>query len=784
MLTIVDLGHKPRSSCYLIELELYPHSEHKPLRILVDAPIEISDILDFVPNQIPSTLHFGSNQSQQNKTNWKLDESGKQWIIGNKRFINAPFYFTVPFQTTLIKDKSQSNAMDIDRKNSKNTNTKKRKFLSDDDPDHRLPLPSLFTQNQVLVDIVLISNHESILDPITMTDIAMQHQLKPTHKTEREEHKDNGSHIKVAMAAHCKIYATAPTKQYGKLLMKSLASSNNEYFVLNPNKRVTDSDDLLYDMDLIEECINSIITVQYNETLSVISGGELDVVCISSGLYIGSSNWILKGSAMDLSIGIVMGSCGATNRHPQSITLSPHFDIVGNIDLVLIDDLQSILLNDESANDSLQAMEKKIIETISNKGTVLMPSSSCGIAYDMLERIHAMLNKYDSSHVAIYFISSIAKESISYSSIYGEYLHPNNMRHVSEAKYPFGFQTYIAHNRLIHCTDWDNQFCFKYIKSNVSESRIIICESPSLRYGNILHLLQIFNHPKNTLILTDPHYIPHLALHPFKNDGYMNWNDKRTENEYNDTLKLQIASYPIDARLQIKELCVLLRKVCPKYAFIPNNYFNRIKQNMNKFIDINALQINQQKNQKHLPHHTSTTISPVLLEKIKNIEYFTMSRGVYHSVELNKSDKTNGSKTLYLDPLISHNLYPRVINPNHSSNMFVASVCGTVDYNTNHDKLILKNDAFVNQKCVLYKTLIGTLNINGLINHLKTQQTRCGVTKIRKTQPNVLSFNMNRDKNVQILTSDNVTNIRCNDLLDKENLTHILDLVTQHLLSF
>ena len=58
---------------------------------------------------------------------------------------------------------------------------------------------------------------------------------------------------------------------------------------------------------------------------------------------------------------------------------------------MLIDDLQSIQLNDESVSESLLNIDKKIHETITNKGTVIIPTSSIGIAYDILEQIYQSL---------------------------------------------------------------------------------------------------------------------------------------------------------------------------------------------------------------------------------------------------------------------------------------------------------------------------------------------------------------------------------------------------------
>ena len=389
--------------------------------------------------------------------------------------------------------------------------------------------------------------------------------------------------------------------------------------------------------------------------------------------------------------------------------------------------------------------------------------------------------------------------------------------------------------------------------NKLREGRVIICDSPSLRYGNVLHLLNIFNDRKNTLILTDPTFTPHLALYPFNssnmmkkvndikdmyNTHHLHLNNDDTDIQNHDfliqlnQLKLQIVSYPIDARLQIKELCVLLRKVAPKYAFIPNNYYKRILQNMNKFININSLQIN-----KHLPQNQQqqkkksppNIMSPVLLQKIKNIKYCTMSNGLYHCIDLKqegklkkkkdnnivvvvkkkKKDKNkqeekkeqkekeetetfyftkafnNGDmKTLHIDPLISQNIYPKNINPNHSNNMFIASLSGNVDYNTNRNKLILRNKQFINEKCVINKTFIGTLNVNGFINNLKQKESQYGFANIQQTNHNVITFHVNNNQKVKVLTKENITNIRSDSCLNKHHLALILDLVSKQLISF
>lgn len=446
-------------------------------------------------------------------------------------------------------------------------------------------------------------------------------------------------------------------------------------------------------------------------------------------------------------------------------------------------------------------------------GTVIIPSTSCGITYDLMERIHSTLNKYEYSDVEIVLISSMATESIALTSIFGDFLHEHNgMNHVYDAKYPFGFQTYIANGRLVHCTHWDNAFCFKHFKSNVAESKIILCESPSLRYGDILHLLQIYNHSKNALILTDPMFTAELALAPFTGSsenaklGDTGKETKSSLNEVSSTsvssslgLKLQTVWYPLDARLQIKELCVLLRKVCPKFAFIPKSYEERISQNMTTFISVNRQQLNLYRNQPKNAENPppSNLISPELLEKVRDIKYLTMDNGRYHTVRV----KAPKSKRLYLDRVIAQNVCPKKLVPNPHFDLMVSSLSGTVDYHCDNGQLVLRKRDFVNLKDVVDHSFVGNLNVSGLLKRLRAPRTPSEIFEnVRYFETNQkIVFDVGdftesgsnsegqkpRVITVEIATSPHsVTSVRCDCVVSKSLHTRLLDLVSQFLVSF
>merc|ERR1711982_5663 len=116
----------------------------------------------------------------------------------------------------------------------------------------------------------------------------------------------------------------------------------------------------------------------------------------------------------------------------------------------------------------------------------------CGIVYDFLELLYRLMNQYDLSKHPIYFISPVGKASIEYSSIFSEWLNTTYQSNVQQRRYPFLFQNLIKEHYLRSETKLSSQF----YKERFQSPCIFIIQSPNLRFGSIVRLLNDFNNTK------------------------------------------------------------------------------------------------------------------------------------------------------------------------------------------------------------------------------------------------------------------------------------------------
>ena len=105
---------------------------------------------------------------------------------------------------------------------------------------------------------------------------------------------------------------------------------------------------------------------------------------------------------------------------------------------------------------------------------------------------------------------------------------------VQNGAYPFSFQSLLENQRLHEISG----FSLSFWKDKFRKPCIMLLQTPNLRFGPVLDLINQYDHPSHTMILTDPRYPRNLALSAFPD------------------LKMKIEYCPIDLRL----------KVPPKYV--------------------------------------------------------------------------------------------------------------------------------------------------------------------------------------------------------------------------
>lgn len=108
-------------------------------------------------------------------------------------------------------------------------------------------------------------------------------------------------------------------------------------------------------------------------------------------------------------------------------------------------------------------------------------------------------------------------------------------------------------NGSLHIFSGANSKFAQVYNSNKSNPSIIFCGHPSLRFGDVIHIIKMLDqNPKNGMILIEPDYITKEVISCFPN------------------LKMKIGYCPIDLRLNQNELSHLINEIKPKNILIPN----------------------------------------------------------------------------------------------------------------------------------------------------------------------------------------------------------------------
>ena len=144
---------------------------------------------------------------------------------------------------------------------------------------------------------------------------------------------------------------------------------------------------------------------------------------------------------------------------------------------------------------------------------MLVPCFPSGVTYDLFECLSAHLESSRLSHVPLYFISPVAKQSLGFSNIFAEWLSHGKQSKVYLPDCPFVHGDLIRYERLRHFSDiYDPEFS-RHFKTPC----VVFTGHPSLRFGDAIHFLQLWGRDsRNTVIFTEPDF-PYLdALAPFQ----------------------------------------------------------------------------------------------------------------------------------------------------------------------------------------------------------------------------------------------------------------------------
>ncbi|KAK7359329.1 hypothetical protein VNO77_01284 [Canavalia gladiata] len=406
--------------------------------------------------------------------------------------------------------------------------------------------------------------------------------VEPWYKTINNLHLWNASFIDVVLISSpmgilglpfltrmkgfsAKIYVTEASARLGQLMMEDLVSMHAEFMqfygpeetnfptwlrqeeleILPSELREIisgkDGAELggwmpLYSAADVKDCMLKIHTLNYAE--EVCYNGTFVIKAFSSGIEIGSCNWVLnspKGDiaylssssfisthAMTFDYHSLQGIC--TLIYSDFSSLSDALDVeAANNYSVPTDDNSSPMSSQDLAafnlnsDENLEEKEKLIfisscaLECVKEGGSVLIPINRLGTSLQLLEEMTTLLEA-SATKVPVYIISSVAEELLTLLNTIPEWLCKQRQERLFAGE-PLFEHVKLLKERQIHVVPAIHSH---QLLMNWQEPCIVFCPHWSLRLGPVVHLLYRWcGDPKSLLILEDV-LNPELALLPFQ----------------------------------------------------------------------------------------------------------------------------------------------------------------------------------------------------------------------------------------------------------------------------
>ncbi|XP_027341672.1 integrator complex subunit 9 [Abrus precatorius] len=470
------------------------------IRILLDCPLDLSALMAFspVPTDLDSLLFDESNETKASDFLNSRVGSGKRQKI--EKLLDAKsLLFAEPLYKTVN---------------------------------------NLHLWNAAFIDVVLISS------PMGMLGLPFLTRMK---------------------GFSAKIYVTEASARLGKLMLEDLVSMHAEFrqfygpgecnfptwmrqeelemlpselreIILGKDGVELGSWMPLYSAADVKDCMLKIRTLNYAEDACY--NGTLIIKAFSSGIEIGSCNWVLnspKGDiaylsssslisahAMTFDYQSLQGTCALIYSDFSSLSDASDVEDGNNYSAVNADNSSPMSSQDVAgfnlnSDENLEDKEKLIfisscaIESVKEGGSVLIPINQLGTSLQLLEEMTKSLEA-SAMKVPVYIISSVAEELLALLNVIPEWLCKQRQERLFAGE-PLFEHIKLLKEKKIHVVPSIHS---KQLILNWQEPCIVFCPHWSLRLGPVVHLLRRWcGDPKSLLILEDV-LNPELALLPFK----------------------------------------------------------------------------------------------------------------------------------------------------------------------------------------------------------------------------------------------------------------------------
>ncbi|OUC43815.1 hypothetical protein D917_09508 [Trichinella nativa] len=338
------------------------------------------------------------------------------------------------------------------------------------------------------------------------------------------------------------VYATEPTVEFARCLMLDMVT----YFERAKSathRKLTSAP--FYTFEDVENCLSKVNIVNYNET--VICPGFGHLTPTASGLSIGGCNWVIETCKEKI---VYLSSFTCVSTHAKAMAV----DKFDNATAIVVGSLnQYPKKNPATVMDEFCTV---VANTIAAGGNVLIPSSPCGVTFDLIEYLFArVLSRSPLPNCQVIFISETADTCFAFGNICGEWLCDSKKCRVFQPQEPFVHGSLVRGGRVKLMKSISE--CEKH---DLRSPYIVFASHPSLRVGDAVQFLLLMkDNEKNTIILTDPEFSPNEVLFPYK------------------PISMKVAFCPIDVRMNTVEAVSLLSSLQPKALCLPIQEKNTVE---------------------------------------------------------------------------------------------------------------------------------------------------------------------------------------------------------------
>ncbi|DAZ97890.1 TPA: hypothetical protein N0F65_012153, partial [Lagenidium giganteum] len=455
----------------------------------------------------------------------------------------------------------------------------------------RINLPAIHTIDVESLDIILISNHLSLLALPFLTE---------------------------SLGFKGTVYATELTMAFGRLLLEELATAMDHRGVVLeyglPHQHAIDrasmnsvSPATLRPLRLadIRACCAKIETIEFKEIKELSYG--VTITALSSGFSLGACMWLIESPNDRLAY--VPAASGDLNRHPKELDFAPLIDC----ETLLLTDLKP----DRDPHTSTERMVERFLSSITRvldrNGVCIIPRTPCGVLFDLIEATYAGCCHHKQQPVPMYLMSPHAVEAMDLTLVGPEWLCEKKTGKLYVGDYAFLHSSLIKNKVLHPVPEITSQML-----TALQNGGIVFAGHPSLRFGPVKDLLQLFGHDnRNALLLSEPYFDMQDVLAPFS------------------SLELEKIMCPIDARLSCGDANQFITRCCPRNLLVPVE-FTRSAMPQRTAIDSSGNMDQERQDTSHFSH--VLPLSELTIAKPKT-DPTTVAMKLLEPIVLDKSAK-------------------------------------------------------------------------------------------------------------------------------------------------